>query len=145
MAVEFKKNDRFEDLGTLKEYCSYYGRCKISINNINDSNIVLTIKSSQEIQISLLCSYPLSNIIKKLKAFPEKFESYRILRIKKDNGDKFIRVSQNIDIEANQLLSDEEYDKLTNDLEGNVRISYTICESDVIPVKLFDSDELVAF
>jgi len=145
MALEFKKDDKFEDLGSLKEYCNSYGKCKISIHNINDSNIALTIKSSQEIQFILLCSYALSNIIKKHRSFPEKFESYRILRIKKDNGEKFIRVSQNIDIEENQLLSDEEFDKLTNSLEGNVRISYTVCESDVNPVKLFDSDELVAF
>jgi hypothetical protein len=67
------------------------------------------------------------------------------LRIKNDNGDKFIRVSQNIDLEVNELLSDEEFDKLTNSLEGNVSISYTVCESDSNPIKLFDSDELVAF
>lgn len=145
MALDFKIDDKFEDLGSLKEFCSKYGKCKISVENINDSNIVLTIKSSQEIQFSLLCSYPLSNILKKLKAFPEKFEHYRVLRIKKDNGDKYIRVSQNIDIEENQLFSNEEFDKLTNGLEGNVRISYTVCESDVEPIQLFDSEELVAF
>ena len=145
MALDFKKDDKFEDLGSLKDYCNNYGTCKISIDNITDSNILLTIKSSQEIQFTLLCSYPLSNIIKKHKSFPEKFESYRILRIKKDNGEKFIRVSQNIDIEENQLLADEEFDNLINRLEGNVRISYTIGENDVNPIKLFDSDELVAF
>lgn len=144
MALEFKKNDTFEDLGSLKEYCNNYGNCKISVNNINDSNIALTIKSSQEIQFTLLCSYALSNIIKKQKSFPEKFEYYRILRIKKDNGEKFIRVSQNIDIEENQL-SDEEFAKLTNRLDGIARISYTVCKSDVNPIKLFDSDDLVAF
>lgn len=145
MALDFKKDDKFEDLGSLKDYCNNYGTCKISIDNIKDSNILLTIKSSQEIHFTLLCSYPLSNIIKKQKSFPEKFESYRILRIKKNNGEKFIRVSQNIDIEENQLLANEEFDNLINRLEGNVRISYTIGEEVVNPVKLFDSDELVAF
>jgi hypothetical protein len=145
MALDFKKDDKFEDLGSLKEFCSNYSICKIYIDNINDSNIMLTIKSSQEIQFNLLCSHTLSNILRKLKSFPERFECYRVLRIKNDNGDKFIRVSQNIDLEVNELLSDEEFDKLTNSLEGNVRISYTVCESDSNPIKLFDSDELVAF
>lgn len=144
MALEFKKDNKFEDLGSLKEYCSYYGECKISIDNINNSNIVLTIKSSQEIQFTLICSYALSNIIKKQKSFPEKFESYRILRTKKEKGEKFIRVSQNIEIDGNQL-SDEEFDKLTNTVEGNIRISYTVYENDLNPIKRFDQDELVAF
>ena len=144
MALEFKKNDKFEDLGSLKEYFSNYGECKISIDNINDSNIVLTIKSSQEIQFTLLCSYALSNIIKKQKSFPEKFEYYRILRTKKENGEEYIIVSQNIEVDGNKL-SDEEFDKLTNSVEGNIRISYTVCESDLNPTKLFDLDELVAF
>ena len=145
MALEFTRDDKFEDLGSLKDYYKNYGTCKISIDNIKDSNIVLNIKSSQEIQFTLLCSYALSNIIKKQKSFPEKFENYRILRIKRDNEEKFIRVSQNIDIEENQSLSNEGFDELINSLEGNVRISYTIGESDVTPIKLFDSDELVAF
>ena len=145
MALEFKKDEKFEDLGSLKEFCSNYGICKISIKNINDSNIVLTIKSSQEIQFSLLCSYRLSNILKKIKAFPKRFECYRVLRITNNNGDKFIRVSQNIDLEVNELLTHEEFEKLTNSIEGNIRISCTVSESDVNPIKLFDSDELVAF
>ena len=66
------------------------------------------------------------------------------MRTKKENGEKYIRGSQNIEVDGNKL-SDEEFDKLTNSVEGNIRISYTVCESDLNPTKLFDLDELVAF
>lgn len=144
MALEFKKNDEFEDLGSLKEYFSGYGECKISIDNFNDSNIILNIKSSQEIQFNLLCSYALSNIIKKQKTLPEKLESYRILRIKKYNGEKYIRVSQNIVIDGNQT-SFEEYQKISNKVEGNVSLGFTISESKTNSIKPFNPEDLVAF
>lgn len=41
----------------------------------------------------ILCSFSLSEIIRKSDKFPPDFKDYRLLRITKSTGEKFIRVS----------------------------------------------------
>jgi hypothetical protein len=66
------------------------------------------------------------------------------LRIKKYNGEKYIRVSQNIVIDGNQT-SIEEYQKTSNKVEGNVLLEFTIGESNTNSIKPFNPEDLVAF
>lgn len=119
MPLIFKKDDKFEDLGSLEEFLSSYGNSSVSIDNIDEPNIRLTIVSEQEIEFKLYCSNPLSSIIRQNGGFPEGMEKYRILRITKEDGSSYIRVSQSIDIDASQPSS--EIERLEKTLKGNIR------------------------
>lgn len=122
MPLVFKKDDKFEDLGSIEEFFSDYGDSSVSIEDIDEINIRLTIVSNQEIKFEILCSTPLSSIIRQNGGFPDGMEKYRILKITKDDGRKYIRVSQSIDIDGS--LPDSE--RLENTLKGNVRKFFKI-------------------
>jgi len=119
MPLLFKKDDKFEDLGSVEEFFSRYGDCSVSIDDIDEPNIRLTIISNQEIEFKLLCSNALSEIIRQETGFPKGMERYRILRITKNDGTSYIRVSQSIDIDLNQANS--EIQVLEKTLKGNKR------------------------
>lgn len=122
MPIVFKKDDKFEDLGSIEEFLSSYGDCSVSIDDIDEPNIGLTIVSNQEIEFKILCSTPLSSIIRQNGGFPEGMEKYRILKITKDDGSKYIRVSQSIDIDG----SHPDSERLERTLKGNVRQFFKI-------------------
>lgn len=124
MALDFKKDEKFEDFGSLEEYFKNYGDCTVSIEDIEEPNIKLIIISNQEIEFRLLCSIPLSNIIRQKGGFPEEMDGYRVLRIKKNDVESYFRVSQSIDIDLNQL--DSEIEKLDKTLIGNKRFVFKI-------------------
>jgi hypothetical protein len=113
MPLIFKKDDKFEDLGSIEDFFSSYGDCSVSIDNIDEPNIRLTIVSEQ------FCSNPLSSIIRQNGGFPEGMGKYRILRITKEDGSSYIRLSQSIDIDASQPSS--EIERLEKTLKGNIR------------------------
>jgi len=119
MPLIFKKDDKFEDLGSIEEFLSKFGDCSVSIDNIDEPNIRLTIISDQEIEFKILCSNPLSDIIRQEGDFPQGMERYRILRITRNDRNSYIRVSQSIDIDVNQPNSEIEI--LENTLKGNKR------------------------
>jgi hypothetical protein len=122
MPIVFKKDDKFEDLGSIEEFFSGYGDSSVSIEDIDEINIRLTIVSNQEIKFEILCSTRLSSIIRQYGGFPDEMEKYRILKITKNDGSKYIRVSQSIDIDGS--LPDSEI--LEKRLKGNVRQFFKI-------------------
>jgi hypothetical protein len=124
MPLIFEKDNKFEDLGSLEEFLSSYGDCLVSIDDINEPNIRLTIVSEQEIEFKILCSNPLSKIIQENGGFPEVIEMYRIIRIKKKDGGSYIRVSQSINIDVSKPNS--EVEKLKNTVKGNIIYSFKI-------------------
>lgn len=119
MALEFKKDEKFEDFGSLEEFFSKYGDCSVEIDDIDEPNIRLIFTSNQDIEIRFLCSIPLSDIIRQEGGFPIGMEGYRILRITKNDGSSYFRISQSIDIDINQ--PDSEIEKLDKTLRGNKR------------------------
>jgi hypothetical protein len=106
MAFEFKKGDKFEDLGSLEEFCKNFGKCKIKIQDKAEKRITLNIKSIQDVEIKILCSIALSEIIRNTKGFPKDFQDYRLLRITNINGKKMIRLSQKIAYDVDDLLNE---------------------------------------
>jgi hypothetical protein len=122
MPIIFKADDNFEDLGSIEDFLCNYGNCTITIDNIDESNIGLTIVSNQEIELKILCSIPLSTIIRQIGGFPEGIEKYRILKIKNADGSKYIRISQSIEIDG----SHPDSEKLGQALKGNVRTIFKI-------------------
>ena len=119
MPLIFKKDDKFEDLGSIEEFFSSYGDCSVSIDDIDEPNIRLTIISEQDIEFNLFCSKSLSNIIRQNGGFPEGMGKYRILRITKEDGRNYIRVSQSVDIDAS--VDNPEIERLINTMKGNIR------------------------
>lgn len=122
MSLVFKKEDKFEDLGSIEEFLSSYGDCSVSIDDIDEPNIRISIVSNQEIEFKILCSTPLSSIIRQNGGFPEGMEKYRILKITKDDGSKYIRVSQSVDID----VSHPDSEKQERILKGNVKQIFKI-------------------
>jgi hypothetical protein len=120
--LEFTKSP-FEDLGSMKEFCEKFGQYTPHILNLEDENICLIIQSEQEIEIMLYCSKALSNIFRESKGFPEEFENYRVIRITDENGNKYIRLTQVIEIRMNPDVSIEECLKFSKNLKGSVRLS----------------------
>ncbi len=119
MAIEFKKDEKFEDFGSLEEFFSKYGDCSVEIDDIDEPNIRLIFISNQDIEIRFLCSVPLSDIIRQEGGFPIGMDGYRILRITKNDGSSYFRISQSIDIDISQ--PDSEVEKLDKTLRGNKR------------------------
>ena len=115
--LEFKKNEKFKDLGSLDDFFNSYGECVVSIEDIEKTNIQLSIVSDQQIEFKLMCSQPLSDIIREEKGFPFGMEKYRIYRISEANGNCYIRISQSIMIEYNES-NDFEMD---SKLKGNIK------------------------
>lgn len=135
MAIEFKKDPKYEDLGSLDDFFSKYGDCSVSIENIDKANIPLSIISNQEIEFKLYCSYALSDIIRQQQGFPHDMENYRILRITNSDGSNYIRVSQSINIKKS---IDECFDEVEK-LKGNVRIVFNIDDIEPKPYKPKDN------
>lgn len=102
----FKMGNKFEDLGSLKEFCNNFGKCKVKIQDKAASRITLNIRSIQDVEINILCSIALSEIIKNTKGFSKDFQYYRLLRITKSNGEKIIRLSQAIAFDVDELLAE---------------------------------------
>jgi len=138
---DFKKDNRFEDLGSLKEFGEKFGICKISIASISEANIHLSIKSNQEIEFKMLCSIPLSQIIRAKKSLPENIAEYRVLRIKENDETSYIRVSQSIIIEADSDISFNENIEKIKDIDGSVLLSVKV--KDFKPDPLIDFDDLI--
>lgn len=134
------ENDKYEDLGTLQEFCNNFGTCKIYVEDLDRRNIRLTIRSNQDVEFKLFCSAALSDIIKSKKGLPADIEKYRLLRIRKRFGSHYIRVSQSIHLEAdpNNPISDEEIDKIP----GNVTISYKIEDLKSKNIKSINLDDI---
>ena len=124
MSLEFKKDDKFEDLGSFEDFFNNYGDCSVSIDHIDKPNIQLTVISNQEIEFKLVCSLPLSNIIREEKGFPTGMEKYRILRISRQDSSSYIRVSQSVDIELD--ISNSNVMDLDNKQRGNKRFVFKI-------------------
>jgi hypothetical protein len=128
MALDFKLkgNSKFQDLGSLDEYFDKYGETDCYIEDLKSSNIKLLFKTKDEIEIILTCSQQLSDIIKKNSGFPQGMENYRVLRILKDNGDSYIRISINMELDGDKngfVFDDmEKYKNFT----GNKIITYKI-------------------
>jgi hypothetical protein len=116
MPLVFKKDDKWENLGSIDEFFSSYGDCSVSIDDINEPNIRLSIVSNQEIEFKLLCSTSLSSIIRQNGGFPLGMGKYIIYKITEGNGSKYIRVSQSIEIDVNH----PESERLEHLLKGNV-------------------------
>lgn len=112
----------FEDLGSLNDFCSKFGACEVSIINFKDRNICLSIMSNEEIEFKLYCSESLSNIIKETNDFPNEFINYRVKRVTRDDGSKYIRLTQAIDIRMDPNVSLDEYLKLANTIKGKVNL-----------------------
>jgi hypothetical protein len=125
------ENDKYEDLGTLIDFCNNFGTCKIHVEDMDSRNIRLVIRSYQDVEFKLLCSSSLSDIIKSKQKLPPEIGKYRILRIRRKLGSQYIRISQSIHIEADpdNPMTEEEL----NDIPGNVTISYKI--EDLIKMK----------
>ncbi|HOD10152.1 MAG TPA: hypothetical protein PKH91_05370 [Flavobacterium sp.] len=125
--LNFKAPDnQFEDIGSLKEFCEKYGDCKITFEDIKDSNITLNIISNQEVEFKFLCSRTLSEIIRENKSLPDNIREYRILRINCDSGISYIRVSQSIKIEGDYSLSVAENMEKLKDVYGNVSVWFSV-------------------
>jgi hypothetical protein len=120
--LEFKKDEKFEDLGSLDDFFNSYGDCDVSIEDIEKTNIQLTIVSNQQIEFKLVCSQALSNIIREENGFPFGMEKYRIYRICEPDGNCYIRISQSIMIEYNSSNDSE----MENKLKGHIRYIFRV-------------------
>lgn len=114
--MSLKFNDKFEDLGSMDDFFSQYGDCSVSIDKIDEPNIKLSIISVEGIEFKILCSTSLSKIIFQNNGFPEGMEKYRVQRITRDDGSKYIRITQSIEIDS--TTPDAEYLEAT--LKGSV-------------------------
>lgn len=121
-----KQDNKFEDLGSLKDFCSKYGTYNIVIENDIASNIYLLIKSEQEIELRIFCSIALSEIIRDEGELPKNIDDYHVLRIKRNDDTSYLRVSQNLNIEGDPNLSPMENVEKIKNLRGNVAISLKI-------------------
>ena len=119
-------DNKFEYLGSLKEYCNKYGRCELSYEETNDANIKIKIYSEQEIEIIIFCSRSLSEIIRNEKGLPSNIYDYNVLRIIDNNGISYIRVSQVINAEGDPTLSLMENMEKVKDIKGSVKIRFSI-------------------
>nr|WP_315173344.1 hypothetical protein [uncultured Flavobacterium sp.] len=133
-------DNKFEYLGSLKEYCNKYGRCVISYEDTNDANVKIKISSEQEIEINILCSRSLSDIIRNKKELPTNIYDYNVLRIINNNGTSYIRLSQVIEAEGDPSLSLMENMEKFKDVDGNVKISFKIEDLNLEPPKPIDID-----
>ena len=143
MSLEFNANDNFQDLGSLGEFCRNFGTCHIKIKDKTELNICLTIKSNQDIEFILYCSRPLSHILREIKGFPADFDKYRIYRIRANNGRKYIRVSQVINIDVDPNIPEKEYEMQIEKMKGSIRLTYKV--DDLINQPPSSYDNLVAF
>ena len=121
-----KQDNKFEDLGSLKDFCSKYGAYTIVIENDIASNIYLFINSEQEIELRILCSMALSEIIRVEGELPKNIDDYHVLRIKRNDDTSYLRVSQNLNIEGDSNLSLLENIEKIKDLRGNVAINFKV-------------------
>lgn len=140
------KEDQFENLGSLKEYCEKFGGViQIEVDNTEPYNTVLIIKMREEVELKLLCSIPLSKIIFETKLTTEEILDYKVLRVTKDDGSKYIRVSQSIDIKADPNLSIEENIKLTEHVKGSKHLVFYMSDMKPEPIapKKNNLDDLI--
>jgi len=121
-----KQDNKFEDLGSLKDFCSKYGAYNIVIENDTSSNIYLLIISEQEIELRILCSIALSEIIRVEGELPKNIDDYHVLRITRNDDTSYLRVSQNLNFEGDPNLSAMENFEKIKDLKGNVAIHIKI-------------------
>lgn len=136
MKIESKKDPKFENLGTLNDFISKYGVCSMTIDDINEPNIPLSIISNQEIEFKLYCSYALSDIIRHQQGFPYGMKNYRILRITNNDGSSYIRVSQSADIKGDPTMSIHECLEEAKKMEGrNIGIVFNIDDIKPEPYK----------
>ena len=98
----------------------------MSFEDTSNANIKLKISSEQEIEIIIICSRSLSDIIRKEKRLPANIYDYNVLRIVKNNGTSYIRVSQLIDAEGDPSLSIMENVEKVQDIAGSVKICFKI-------------------
>lgn len=131
MPLDFKKNEKFEDLGSLNEFLSNYGNYQISIHNVESENILLIINSEQEIELQIYCSKNLSKLIKTEEDFYKDITNYRVLRITNDNGNKYIRVSQSVIINGDPSISVFDNIEKVKKLKGNLAITFNLKSMDL--------------
>lgn len=131
-----------EDLGTLKEFCEQYGECEISLENINEYNITLTVISNQEIEFKILCSNALSEIIRNEKDLPENLTEYHVVRVT-GNDKSYIRVSQSITLEADPNLDIWENMGKVKELPGNISIRMKVEDLKVEPIKPIKLEDII--
>lgn len=102
MELQFTK-DKFESLGTLKEFCDRFGACEVTCHDLDKQNIYIVVKSEQEIEFKLYCSHELSNIIRNDTTLD--ISRFAILRVSNNDGTNYIRVSQRISHEVKDLVA----------------------------------------
>lgn len=147
MALEWKKNDKFEHLGTLEDFFKDYGDCHGIIGDINEPNIKLNIKSEQEIEFTIYCSKPLSEIIRNSRTIPEYMNQYNLYRIIDSFGNKYIRVTQEILVNNDPNLDLIDNAKLYENIKGSVKISFNLdeIEHEKWNPKEIDNEDLIRF
>lgn len=142
------KDSRFEDLGSLKELCEKYGGVgEVRIENSNEQNLLLILKTKEEFEMRLLCSIGLSKIISESDSFSKDFLDYRVLRITENNGQKYIRVSQNIEIKGDPNIDIMTQIELSKKIKGNKMIIYhaSDLESEPYVPKKYNIDDLIKY
>lgn len=138
----------FEDLGSLKEFSERYGGLgEVQIENCNEYNLLLILKTKEEFEMRLLCSNALSKIIIQSNSFSKDFLDYRVLRITKSNGTKYIRVSQNIEIKGDPNIDIMTQVELSKKIKGNKRIIFhaSDLESEPYAPKTYNIDDLIKY
>ncbi|MDD2382513.1 MAG: hypothetical protein WCY58_13235 [Mariniphaga sp.] len=126
MALEFKNNNTFEDLGSLEDFLKDYGDCQIEIENINEINICLIIKSEQQIDFRIYCSKPLSEIIKSNDFSFEDFMKYNLYRITNEAGQKYLRLTKEMQIDSDPDIHLMDFIKTLDQSKGSYKINIKI-------------------
>jgi len=140
-------DDEFIDLGSLKEFCEKFGGIKVlKIDSKDGYNIVLIVETFDDIELKFKCSRALTEIINGLDSFSEECLDYRVYKIIKKNGERYIRVTKVIHAEGNPNISLEDNIKKLDSIKGSVIIWFEAEDLKVEPYKneKLNLDDLIA-